>query len=112
MEVPECKGTCEYHRDRDKLINDIDDVVSQHKGYWKFFFWGAGISITIIVLLVVNIWKMVGEIRDSSFRTEQSVAIGQINHSNNVMRLDNLEDDMGNVKIRLRSLEINHYEGD
>ena len=119
-ETPNCDNICAFHQERDKLIKTIEveinesigPTINQHKAYWRFFFWGAGISITIIVLLVVNIWKMVGEIRDSSFRTEQSVAIGQINHTNNVMRLNNIEDEMGDVKIRLRSLETNHYEGD
>ena len=119
-EAPNCDNICAFHQERDKLIKTIEveinesigPTINQHKAYWRFFFWGAAFAIGLIGYLTADINASVKEIENSVNRMERFVAIGEVNHDNNVMRLGNIESHLGTVDIRLRELETGHYEDD
>ena len=108
-----CKGVCHYHEDRDKLIGVIEKEINdsigpklnQHSGYWKFFFWAAGISLTILVSMTYSMRETVNDMSRAVSEISKTVAVGNEQHKNNVDRLDNCGDNLRDLDNRLRMVE-------
>ncbi len=117
MTEPDCKGTCMYHEDRDKLMARIKDTVSQHKGYWR-------VLLVVLVVALGAMFNMTKDIKDSmatltkdmkqsvkSISTDVSelkrvVSIGNVQHNYNETRLDNQKSFLRDIDNRVRYIEI------
>lgn len=114
--MSDCKDTCAFHNERDKLLNDVNrevnehigPVLNQHKAYWKFFFWAAGISVSIMMVLTMSI-------RASSIEIVKSVNKAEKNMSNQALRVGFIDMQLQETRqmqtaicTRVSSLEQDH----
>ena len=108
-----CKGVCHYHKDRDELMKTIEaeindslgPTVNKHQGYWKFFFWGVGATLSIMGFMTAQIWQASNSIRIDVSELRQMVAIGAVEHGNNVQRLDHHSTYLKELDGRIRQVE-------
>ena len=109
----ECHDVCPFHNDQDKLIKsvaaEVNDtllpMVNSHNGYWKFFFWAAGIAFTIMGGMTYTIKVDVREMSKSVAELSRSMAVGNEQHRNNVERLNHHSDNLREFGNRLRAVE-------
>ena len=109
---------CAFHADRDSLITDINTTinnsigpaVSLHQGYWKFFFWVAGITATVMLATTFSILASVTATSDSIGKLERIVESQVLRNEFINQRLDNQRGYVFEIRDRVRALEIGHAE--
>lgn len=117
--MPDCRETCAYHEDKDRLIKDINDEInnslgpkmSKHEGYWKFFFWGAGITLSVMLALTISINNSAKEISKSVNNLTNFASNQEIKNEFITARQDGQKAKISDLDNRVRSLELNKRGG-
>jgi len=112
-----CKDTCAFHAERDKVIADIDKqineslgpAVAQHKAYWKFFFWGAGIVLSAMLALTVSIHNSAEHIGKSVTDLANFASNQEIRNQFITARQDGQKAKIFSLDKRVRELELNRH---
>ena len=116
--MSDCRDTCAYHADRDILIKDLNEEInnslgpkmSKHEGYWKFFFWGAGITLSVMLALTISIYNSAKEISMSVNNLTNFASNQEIKNEFITARQDGQKAKILDLDDRVRALELKRPE--
>lgn len=113
--MAECQnqGTCAFHKERDAMIQEIkseinDNIgptINQHKAYWRFFFWFAGIALSIMTGLTYSMHGTSVEIAKSVDKLERTVGQQEIINNYITTKLNENKAEITVCRGRIRAVE-------